>query len=151
MMPQRSSLFFVLALAGALAAVASTPAEAGRLTAHFGPPAAGGGGANPVGIPPVDEADWEIEYVTDKDWETNVSIFPGLLFGRRSRLTNGVYVSGGGGLVMSLNGVGPGIYTALGWNYSWLNVEYEQALGFDFSGDSLVSPYALRIGFGFDF
>lgn len=136
-------------LGAGLALAAASRAEATDLTFHVGPPSVGQGGSNPISIPPVDFREWEFTYVTDKDNEWNLGATPGLLFGSRSTTGNGVYVSFGGGLVISANGVGPGVYSAFGYNSSGtyqFNAELKQAIGYDFGENTVVSPYALRIG-----
>jgi hypothetical protein len=133
----------------ALGTGASGPALASSITVHIGPPAVGSGGGNPVSVPPVNPIEYEFQYVSDGKYETNVAVTPGLLFGKRSESTGGVYVGFGGGLVLSSNGTGPGVYSSLGVNLgkTWqFNAELKQALGYDFSRGNLVHPYAIRIG-----
>ncbi len=118
----------------------------GPITLRFGPPAVGTGGTNPVGIPPG-ILDAEIGYVTKSKWETNLSAAPGLFLGKRIDFS-GPYVSLGGGLVMSANGVGPGPYAAFGYDVGSgalrMNIEYKQAMGI--TEDGPINPYAVRIG-----
>jgi hypothetical protein len=136
----------------ALACVATT-ARAGDLTVHVGPPSVGTGGTNPVSIPPINPLEYEVEYITDNDLEMNFAITPGILFGKRSELGNGrFYASFGGGLVLSANGSGPGIYSDFGVNLGesiQFNAEFKQALGVDVSTQSIISPYAVRLGVNF--
>lgn len=124
----------------------ATTSYAGSWTLRIGPAASGAGGTNPVGIPPGIQ-DLDIDYLTSSKWETSVSIFPGILVGKRLEF-GGPYVSLGGGLVVSQNGIGPGPYSAFGWDIgsgSWrFNMEYKQAIGFTSSG--VTGPYAVRIG-----
>lgn len=64
-----------------------------------------------------------------------------------------LYSSLGGGLIFSGNGVGPGVYSAFGYNFGdsiAFNMEYKQAVGINGDG-ALISPYALRIGVHFPF
>lgn len=126
--------------------LASTSATAGVLSLRIGPAASGAGGTNPVGIPPGIQ-DLDIGYVSASKWETTASIFPGLFLGKRIDFA-GPYMSIGGGLVISQNGVGPGPYTAFGWDVGSgklrFNAEYKQAIGFTTNG--LTGPYAVRIG-----
>ncbi len=133
----------------ALAAAAST------IVLHVGPPSLGTGGANPVSLPPVNPYEYELEYVTQGDWEANLAVIPGVFFGKRSRTQGGgTYVSFGGGYAIDANGSGPGLYSALGYDYgkgvAW-NFEFKQAIGYDFGNHAVVSPYALRIGAAFTF
>lgn len=133
----------------ALAAAAST------IVLHVGPPSLGTGGSNPISIPPTNPYEYELEYVSQGDWETNVSVVPGIFFGKRSRTQGGgSYVSFGGGYAIDANGNGPGVYSALGYDYgkgiAW-NFEIKQAIAYDFSKSTVVSPYALRIGAAFNF
>lgn len=121
-------------------------AEAGPLTLRIGPAASGAGGTNPVGIPPGIQ-DLDFSYVSSGKWESSASIFPGLFLGKRLEF-GGPYVSLGGGLAISQNGVGPGPYSAFGWDIGSgtfrFNMEYKQAMGFTSSG--VTGPYAVRIG-----
>lgn len=126
-------------------------AFAGEITVHIGPPSLGNGGNNPVSIPPVNPLDYEVIYLTKKDVEWNVAASPGLLVGSRSRFGS-LYVSYGGGLVLDANGAGPGIYSSIGYNSNrkfGFNAEFKQALGFDFETESVLAPYALRLGVTF--
>jgi hypothetical protein len=137
--------------------VAAAPAAlAGSMTIHVGPPSVGTGGSNPLSVPPINPMEYELTYLTDGDYEINAAVTPGLLFGRRSHANGkgGLYVSFGGGLVIDANGSGPGAYSAFGWESAgkWrFNIEYKQALGYDFSKDNVMNPYAVRLGLSFDF
>lgn len=119
---------------------------AGIMNFRLGPPGVGTGGTNPVGLPPG-APDLELGYVTNSKWETSASIVPGIFLGKRIDF-KGPYVSLGGGIAISANGVGPGPYSAFGYDFGSgpvrFNVEYKQAIGFTSNG--LVNPYALRIG-----
>jgi hypothetical protein len=99
-----------------------------------------------VGLPPG-ATDIEVGYVTKSKWETNLSLIPGLFFGKRIEFS-GPYVSLGGGLAISGNGVGPGPYSAFGYDAGSgsfrFNIEYKQAMGFTSGG--ITNPYAVRIG-----
>ncbi|MCX6117965.1 MAG: hypothetical protein NT027_10515 [Proteobacteria bacterium] len=116
------------------------------ISLRFGPPGVGTGGTNPVGIPPS-LADIEIGYVSANKWETNISAIPGLFIGKRIDF-KGPYMSLGGGLAISANGVGPGPYSAFGYDFGSgsfrFNAEYKQAIGLTSKGT--INPYALRIG-----
>lgn len=140
------------ALAVALSAFA--PAGfAGELVINVGPPAVGAGGPNPVSIPPINPAEYQIAYATDHDWETSVSASPGLFFGRKSR-TGSVYVGMGGGLVIDANGSGPGVDASLGYEAGKgvkFNAELRQAIGYSFGRRTVLSPYAIRLGVAFEF
>jgi hypothetical protein len=128
-------------------------ALAGHMTVHIGPPSVGNGGNNPVSIPPVNPVDYEFIYYTKSDMEFSLAISPGILFGTRSRFS-GMYVAYGGGLVLDANGTGPGIYSSIGYNSDedfGFNAEFKQALGFDFESESVLAPYALRVGLTFGF
>lgn len=131
-----------------IACLLAPNAMAGNLTFRLGPPHVGGGGPNPVSIPPVNPIDWEITWVNDRQWETNIGIFPGPTFGKRWSGPDGLYVSGGGGIILSRNGVGLGPYTGFGADIGAgkirFNVEFKQAIGFTSNGP--INPYALRLG-----
>lgn len=127
---------------------ASAYAFAGELTVHIGPPSLGNGGSNPVSIPPVNPIEYEFIWLTDNDFESNIAVSPGLLFGNRSELGN-LYFSLGGGLVINANGSGPGVYSSFGYSGDGtlaFNAEFKQALGFDFSSETILAPYAIRLG-----
>jgi len=124
---------------------------AGQLTLRLGPPSLGNGGTNPVGIPPGIQ-DVDVTYLTQNNFEMNFSVVPGLLFGKRSTHESGLYMSLGGGLVISANGVGLGPYAGFGWEVGKtfkFNAEFKQSAGVTSAG--LVTPYALRLGITYDF
>ena len=136
-----------------LVSLISPKAFGGSLTVHVGPPAVGSGGPNPISIPPLSLPEYEVTYVTASKFESNISVTPGLLFGNRFGESKGVYYGLGGGLVISGNGGGPGVYSSVGLNLGdtyKFNIEYKQALGFVLGGSRLVSPYAVRLGMTFD-
>lgn len=112
---------------------------------RLGPPAVGQGGPNPITFSPVE---YQLQYVNAQNFEANVS-FTGLFLGKRHTFANDVYVSAGGGLVLSANGVGFGVYTAFGADFFCgtnvcMSAEYIKAMGL--VSDRIVSPYAIRIG-----
>lgn len=122
----------------------------GDLTVHIGPASVGGGGPNPISIPPINPLDYEFVWLTENHTEWSLSLFPGLLYGYRAVMQSGGYISAGAGMVLNIHGVGPGFYTAFGFDHcAWLcfNVEYKQAIGF--IPGMLINPYALRIGLVF--
>jgi hypothetical protein len=129
-------------------------AYGGDMTVHVGPPSLGSGGSNPVSFPPVNPLEYEIIYITDARTEFCLAAVPGLLFGKRSdSSSSGAYISFGGGLVIDSNGAGPGVYSSFGWESKGsirFNAEYKQAVGFDFGGDTIISPFAIRVGAAFD-
>jgi hypothetical protein len=94
----------------------------------------------------------DITWVTAKKLEFSLSVIPGLLIGQRWTTSDGLYVSGGGGLIIGANGSGLGVYTAFGWEWKagdvLLNAELKQALGI--GGVGFISPYALRVGAGLE-
>lgn len=126
-------------------------ALAGEHSAKVGTVAAGRGGTNPVSFPPVSPAEWEYTYISDSGIETNISVFPGILVGKRYEKA-GFYLSGGGGLTFNGISAGPGVYTAFGYitgdgKPGWhFNYEYKQTLGYSFETQRALSPSALRIG-----
>ncbi|MCX6106684.1 MAG: hypothetical protein NTY08_12720 [Proteobacteria bacterium] len=128
-------------------------AFAGQHALVVGPPIAGTGGSNPIGLPPA-LYDLEYSYVTDAGFETKVSVIPGLLFGYRQK-TGGLYVSGGGGLISDNNGTAIGAYTAFGYitgdgasGWHWV-FGYTQTIGKGSAANQIISPSALRIGIVF--
>lgn len=140
-------LSVLVALALALGG-AGERALAGDLSFLIGPPSVGAGGANPVSVPPTAVNEWEFVWLTDSKYETTISVFPGLFFGARSE-TGNVYVSFGGGAVIDQNGTGPGCDAAFGFHAGKtfrFTMELRQAVGFDFSSNTVLNPYAVRIG-----
>ena len=122
---------------------------AADFTLNVGPPSLGIGGGNPVSIPPVSPLDYSFVYVSEQQREWTLSLSPGAFYGYRYDVNKeaGVYASGGWGIVLDANGIGPGVYAAVGWNRCattfCFNAEYKQALGLSCI---LMSPYAFRIG-----
>lgn len=122
--------------------------RAGGLAVRLGPPAVGGGGPNPVAIPPA-LTDLGLSYVTDKGLAFDASL-TALAMARRSKPKGGAYVSLGGGLIFSVSGTGFGPYAGFGYEggcLSWLgcfSVEFNQGLGF--GAGRIISPYGLRMG-----
>lgn len=128
----------------------ATESFAGTLTLRLGPGSVGNGGANPLGIPPG-AADIELNWLSASNWETSLSVIPGLLLGKRQDFGN-FYCSLGGGIVIDANGSGLGPYSAFGWESDTavkISFEYKQAIGL--TGNGIISPYALRMGFGYGF
>ena len=123
----------------------------GDITVHLGPAGVGGGGTNPLSIPPTNPLDYSVIYLTKKNKEWSFSLVPGVFYGQRYKLSqSGAYLSLGGGLVIHLMGMGPGVFSALGHNFCGekfcFNIEYRSALGY---GRSFFTPYAFRIGVNF--
>lgn len=128
----------------------STEPVLADLLVHIGPPSRGGGGPNPLSIPPINPIDYEFVWISDAQTEWSIGIFPGILYGKRIKAKGGSYLSIGGGMVLSNYAVSPGIYTAFGYDtctFLCFNFEYKQALGF--TNKYIVSPYAIRIGVTF--
>ena len=151
-MSQRMSLRSVgpwrlVMLVLALSFLPSSLAEASSVAMLLGPASAGNGGSNPVGIPPS-LGDVAIKYLSSGNYETTVSIVPGLLFGKRFQDRH-MYVSTGGGLLISASGAGVGVYTSFGFvsgtgSGVHFNAEYTQSLGIN--GKGWTAPGAGRIG-----
>ncbi len=111
---------------------------------RLGPPSVGQGGPNPITFSPLE---FQLQYLSPTNLETNVS-FTGLFVGKRHTFQNKVYVSAGGGLALSANGGGFGVYTAFGADFFCgdkicMSAEYIKALGI---AGGIISPYAVRIG-----
>ena len=135
-------------------ALCAQTANAHTYLVRFGPAGVGMGGTNPLGIPPT-IADVELSMHSKSDFEYNVAI-TWLTFGHRFYKTKDFYLSAGAGLILSLSGLTPGVYTAVGSDIrlgkrSVLNFEYKQGLGIGGSPLTLISPYAIRIGYGLCF
>jgi hypothetical protein len=115
----------------------------------IGPPSVGQGGSNPLSIPPFSPVDWQVTYINEDDREWSFSIVPGILYGQRWTHEN-LYMSLGGGLIVSTGGLGVGGYHALGMETEpfWKNFrcvfEYRQAAGI--AADGPQFPYTVRIG-----
>ena len=123
----------------------------GKLTLHIGPASRGGGGPNPLSIPPTNILNYGIVWFSESHREISASIYPGIFYGYRESMKNGAYVSLGSGLVINLHGIGPGVVTAFGYDscgYVCFNIEYRQAFGL--LTTMTQSPYALRVGLTFD-
>ena len=122
--------------------------QATELTLHFGPSQTASGGSNPINIPP-NIGELEIVWLTDKNKEISISIFPGIFYGLRKKASNNLYFSLGSGLVLDSHSIGFGGYSAVGYNFfvfsfGSLNIEYKQAIGI--SRYIIVNSYALRLG-----
>ncbi len=117
-------------------------------TLHIGPAATGTGGPNPISIPPTQILDYELVWISAQKRELSVSVIPGVFYGQRFGIISGAYVSLGGGIVIDSNGVGPGVYSAFGFDVCGtrfcFNMEYKNTLGI--TQHALISPYAIRIG-----
>ena len=145
--------FAIQSLLGLVLALEGPPSLSKTLTIHVGPPSIGAGGSNPISIPPVQPAEYEIVYLTQNDREWTFGLVPGLLYGARFH-QNPFYVGLGGGLVISINGAGPGVYSSFGVNLGrsiQFNFEFKKALSIDLSSSTMISPYALRMGASFPF
>jgi hypothetical protein len=121
----------------------------------LGPGAAQNGQPNPMGLPPS-IVDIEFTYVHPSGFETAIGIIPGLMFGARYRVGEILYGSAGAGLIISANGVGPGVYTTVGATFArtqnvTFDIAVKQALAIVESsgGTSVTMPYALRLGMGY--
>ena len=148
-------MFAALVAFAGFSSVPSLTAYGLTLTIRNGPPSLGGGGPNPLAIPPVSPVGYEFCFTTRRSYDLSLGITPGLFWGRRFVSRRGTYLSTGGGLVIGLNGTGPGIYTAFGFDWCskskyCFNMEYKKAIGLAFGRRYLISPYALRVGFKFE-
>lgn len=123
------------------------------ITVHVGPPGLGRGGTNPLSLPPLSPLEYEVVWINSLSQEYTFSISPGFFFGYRHGVWRALYLSGGGGLVINANGLGPGVYSALGYDFCissffCFNAEYKQALGISYEA-FFLSPYAIRLGLTF--
>jgi len=143
---------FTIFLLIALASLIALPDFASAKSSHslrLGPPTVGQGGSNALGVPPGSE-DIEYGYVSEGNFEFNLGLFPGIMFGGRAELKQ-LYSSLGGGLVIGGNGIGPGFYYSMGFLSEFIpgmffNIEYKQAFGYYKLSNRWVAPGALRIG-----
>lgn len=119
---------------------------------RLGPAAVGNGGSNPVSIPPSNPIDYEFYLVGDSQWVLDLSVSPGLFYGWRTKLGKDLYASMGPGLAINANGAGPGVFGAIGYMFTCesfcFGIEVKQALGITSGG--LISPYAMRLSFGWN-
>ncbi len=127
------------------------------LSLKFGPPGAQNGHSNPLGIPPGIQ-DIEFTYINKCGFEGGASIVPRITFGARYRSGQFFYGSVGGGLLITANALGPGVYSAVGVNFvrtTSFNFEFEfkQGLGigqrYKNGNAQIISPYAFRFGLGY--
>ena len=139
---------WIKSIVTALSLLNCTFARASSLGVHFGPPSLGSGGSNPLSIPPS-FTDLGIAYLTDEKTEFQFSLI-GIGFGKRIEFGLPGYLSLGGAIPFSINGLGLGVYSIFGWELFKLesglagNIEYVQMTGISSSG--IVSPYSIRIG-----
>lgn len=117
---------------------------------RVGPPSIGSGGPNPLDIPPVSIIQYELMYLTESQTEWSLALYPGIFYGHRFPWDDtGLYASLGGGIVLARQGIGPGIYSAFGYERCWgvcVGIEYKNGLGLTTKG--LVSSYSVRVGLG---
>lgn len=148
---EKSLLFCVFIIFGTNYAGVDSALHAGELQIKIGPAAPGNGGPNPLSIPPVDIVQYEFAYVMDNDTEWSLGIVPGIFYGYRTDIEYDMYFSAGFGLVIGANGGGPGVYAAIGRNFTCGYIcffgEYKQALGL---AGTIISPYALRLGASYE-
>jgi hypothetical protein len=121
---------------------------------HFGPAGVQQGHTNPLGIPPQ-PTDVEVTYLHPSGVEFNVGLIPGITAGLRYRGGSYLYGSVGGGLILSAQGIGPGLYSAVGISFmrNWpvtIEAEFKQAaaLAMGMGETHITMPYAFRLGAG---
>ena len=137
----------------ALLGLWSRSVQAIEYTFRLGPATVGRGGSNPLSIPPTNVQDWELGWVTKRDFIFRISIFPMLLSGgyKKSYRWGCFNTYGMGVLLNPTFGLGAGAFTSFGYNIgcfskNWcVDIEYHQVIGITETKD-IVSPYALRIG-----
>lgn len=143
-LPQFLQTTILSAIVLTLTALITEPLQASGFAVRVGPPGIGRGGTNPITLGPTD---WQFEYISDSLLETHLSV-TGIFVGRRHPFSNGAYVSVGGGLPISANGTGLGVYSSFGVDLICglvcFSAEYQQAVGI--SGSTIISPYAVRLG-----
>lgn len=131
-----------------LIVLGSFRAESAELGIHFGPASLGSGGSNPLSIPPSG-ADIGFSYLNDNKTDFRLSLV-GIGYGKRIEFKSSGYMSLGGAIPFSINGIGLGVYSIFGWRLFELdsgisgNIEYLQMIGLSSSG--IVSPHSIRIG-----
>lgn len=123
---------------------------AGSLSLRTGPQQIGSGGSYPIWIPPVRLDQYGLTWVTDSTFEMTLSLYPGLLLGKRFQ-SEGLFVSLGGGLIVG-TGAGPGIYSTFGYETGsgsdgfHFTADYTQALGLNTRSKRYQSPSSMRFG-----
>ena len=129
-----------------LTLVSSSQTSSVGLALRFGPPAVGRGGPNPVGLPPS-LVDAQISVFSRSGFEGNFSV-TGLFVGQRFQNSWGGYVTLGGGLPISANGGGLGVYSAFGIDLNCdkfcFTAEYIRGIGL--ANEGITQPYGIRIG-----
>ena len=122
----------------------------------IGPPGVQNGHSNPAGLPPMPQ-DIEVSYVHPCGWEGSAGLVPGLTGGVRYRAGRIFYGSLGAAVLLTANGLGPGVYSAIGativrdWPVT-IEAEFKQGMGvsvlYDRGDTHLIFPYAFRLGAG---
>lgn len=120
-------------------------AHAHRYGLFVGPASVGNGDPNPVTF--VNPIEYEAQFVHDRGLEVRAAIL-GLYVGLRNRAKWGGYASLGTGLMLNANGLGAGLFGAVGYDFFCFKVcasaDYFQAVGLGVGG--YLAPYALRLG-----
>lgn len=125
-------------------------ARSSTFSLRAGPQQIGNGGSYPMWLPPFGVDQYGVTYVTQSNFETTISIYPGLLFGQRFQ-TDGVFVSLGGGLIIGSSN-GPGIYSTFGYETGGGSVgchftmDYTQAVGYASKEASYFTSSSMRFG-----
>ncbi len=147
MIRQPKLIILALALSFFLA-FSSQPTYGNGMTLNVGPLSGGQGGSNPLSIPPLNFAEYQLIYTTAQNSEFVLGLIPGIFYGVRTSERGPFYASLGAGLVIGYSGAGPGVMSSVGMNVFCslvcLNLEFRQAIAP--SGKSLISPFAVRIG-----
>jgi hypothetical protein len=118
-----------------------------------GPPSLASGGSNPIGLPPINLAEYEVTLTTKKRWHFRLGLAPHIAAaGRLFKLKYGFQTTLGASVVNSLQGYGPGIFSTFGWQSPCafkrvcFNAEYIQDIGLSITQWQLTAPFAVRLG-----
>jgi len=118
-----------------------------------GPPTLGSGGSNPIGIPPVSAAEYELTLTTKSRWHFRLGLTPHIAAaGRMFKLKYGFETAVGASIVNSLHGYGPGIFSVFGWSSPCafkrlcFSAQYIQDVGLSLTQWQITAPFAVRMG-----
>jgi hypothetical protein len=122
----------------------------GSISFRAGPQQVGNGGSYPMWIPPTGPDQYGLTWVTDSGFESTLSIYPGILFGKRFQ-DGGLFASVGGGIIIARTG-GLGVYSTIGYETgsgskgAHFTTDYTQAIGYAANIKKYQAPSSMRFG-----
>lgn len=128
----------------------SASAYAGSVSFRAGPQQVGNGGSYPIWIPPTGADQYGLTWVTDSGFESTLSLYPGILFGKRFQ-DRGLFASVGGGIIIGRVAT-LGIYSTLGYETGsgskgfHFTTDYTQAIGYVANTKKYQAPSSMRLG-----